>query len=81
MKTAAIHPPALPETAPAVVPSTFVHKLREFGAGFMCMLREIGDENGYERWRTEKGVAHSGESWRKYCDERFAAKMKNPKCC
>lgn len=59
----------------------FVTRLQEFGAGFLCMLREIGDENGYDRWRAEMGVAHSGASWRKYCDERFAMKMKNPKCC
>jgi hypothetical protein len=65
----------------AVAEPTFLGGLKAFGSGFMCMLREIGDENGYHRWLAEMQLPHSGENWRTYCDDRFAKKMKNPKCC
>jgi hypothetical protein len=45
------------------------------------MLREIGDENAYERYLKEHDVPRSAENWRKYCDERFSNKFKKPKCC
>ncbi len=61
--------------------ATALSKLKAFGSGFMCMLREIGDENAYERYLKEHDVPHSAENWRRYCDERFSNKFKKPKCC
>ena len=68
-------------TLPLAAGNTVASKLRAFGSGFMCMLREIGDENAYARHLAEHGLEHSAKEWRKYSDERFSHKLKNPKCC
>jgi hypothetical protein len=47
----------------------------------MDLLREIGDENAYRRHLTMHGRVHSGEEWRRFCDERMRAKYARAKCC
>jgi hypothetical protein len=48
---------------------------------FLELLREIGDENAYRRHLEMHGVAHSGTEWRRFSEERMAAKYARPKCC
>lgn len=45
------------------------------------LLRELADENAYERHLTAHGRAHSAEEWRRFSDERLAARFTRPKCC
>ena len=47
----------------------------------MGILREIGDENAYERHLRAHGRAHSGEEWRRFSEERLQAKYQRAKCC
>jgi hypothetical protein len=46
-----------------------------------AILREIADENAYERHLRTHGCAHSPAEWRRFCDERFAGKYARAKCC
>lgn len=45
------------------------------------LLREIGDQNAYDRYLAAEGVARSAESWRRFSDARFRAKYQRAKCC
>jgi len=45
------------------------------------VLREIGDQNAYDRHLSAHGTAHSAAEWRKFSDERFHAKYQRAKCC
>jgi len=47
----------------------------------ISILREISDENAYERHLRVHGLVHSAEEWRRFCDVRFAEKYARPKCC
>ncbi len=47
----------------------------------LAIFREIGDENAYARYLQAHGTVHSGEEWRRFCDERFRAKYQRAKCC
>lgn len=55
--------------------------LRKFVLGIADLFREISDQNAYARHLAARGVSHSGEEWRRFCDERFSAKYRRPKCC
>jgi hypothetical protein len=56
-------------------------KLREFGRLLLAILREIGDENAYQRHLAVHGRTHSGAEWRRFSEERMQAKFTCPKCC
>ncbi len=45
------------------------------------ILREIGDENAYERHLRAHGRTHSAEEWRRFSEERLGAKFQRAKCC
>jgi hypothetical protein len=45
------------------------------------ILREIGDQNAYQRHLDAHGVVHSSEEWRRFSDARFRAKYQRAKCC
>lgn len=45
------------------------------------LARELADENAYERHLRTHGRAHSGEEWRRFCEERLRAKYARAKCC
>ena len=47
----------------------------------MGLLRELSDENAYERHLAGLGIAHSGAEWRKFSEERLRAKYMRAKCC
>jgi hypothetical protein len=47
----------------------------------LAVLREIGDENAYSRHLEVHKLTHSGEEWRRFCDERLRAKYARAKCC
>jgi uncharacterized short protein YbdD (DUF466 family) len=47
----------------------------------LAMLREIGDENAYQRHLKIHNRNHSGKEWRLFCDERLRAKYARAKCC
>ena len=55
--------------------------MRAFFRGVMALLREIADENAYERHLRAHGRAHSGAEWRRFSDERLARKFAQSKCC
>jgi hypothetical protein len=56
-------------------------RLRRFGAVVLGLLRELSDENAYRRHLAAHGRPHSGEEWRRFCEERLQAKYRRPKCC
>jgi len=55
--------------------------MRAFLRGMMTLLREIADENAYQRHLRAHDCAHSAAEWRRFCDERLARKFAQGKCC
>jgi hypothetical protein len=55
--------------------------MREFWRIVLGLLREIGDENAYERHLKAHGLEPSGEAWRRFSEERFRGKYSRAKCC
>jgi hypothetical protein len=47
----------------------------------LALLRELGDENAYQRHLTAHGVAASREEWHRFSEERLRAKYARAKCC
>jgi hypothetical protein len=47
----------------------------------MALLRELGDENAYQRHLAAHGRAHSGEEWRRFSEQHLRAKYARAKCC
>ncbi|HEX3879066.1 MAG TPA: hypothetical protein VHW24_18900 [Bryobacteraceae bacterium] len=56
-------------------------RLRRFGELILALLREIGDENAYQRHLDAHGRTHSGAEWRRFSEERMRAKYARAKCC
>jgi hypothetical protein len=52
-----------------------------FGQLFMQLLRELGDENAYQRHLLAHGATHSAAEWRRFCDEKWLAKSRRGRCC
>jgi hypothetical protein len=55
--------------------------LRKLGRILLGILREIADESAYARHLSHHGRPHSGAEWRRFIEERHAAKYTRPKCC
>ncbi len=55
--------------------------LRRFGHLLLATLREIGDENAYQRHLAAHGCPHSGAEWRRFSEARHRAKYARAKCC
>ena len=55
--------------------------LRQILRGVKELLGEISDQNAYARHLALRGVAHSGDEWRRFSDQRFRTKYQKPKCC
>jgi hypothetical protein len=55
--------------------------LRNFLSGLAELLREISDQNAYQRHLASHGVTHSAAEWRRFSDERFRMKYQQVKCC
>jgi hypothetical protein len=47
----------------------------------MQLLRELSDENAYQRHLAAHGVEASAEEWRRFSDERMRGKYARAKCC
>ena len=45
------------------------------------ILRELADENAYQRYLAVHRRKHSREEWKRFCDERLGAKYSRAKCC
>jgi len=55
--------------------------MRKFAQLVLSLLRELADENAYERHLVMHGRPHSGEEWRRFSEERLQAKYARAKCC
>jgi hypothetical protein len=55
--------------------------MKSFFHGLWTLLRQIADENAYQRHLRMQGRPHSGEEWRRFCDQHFARKYARSKCC
>jgi hypothetical protein len=55
--------------------------IKRAGRLFLALLRELADENAYERHLRAHGREHSGDEWRRFCEERLRAKYSRAKCC
>jgi len=47
----------------------------------MALLRELADENAYQRHLAAHGLTHSGEEWRRFSELHLRAKYSRAKCC
>jgi predicted secreted acid phosphatase len=45
------------------------------------ILRELADENAYQRHLVAHSRKHSPEEWKRFCDERLKMKYSRAKCC
>ena len=55
--------------------------MREFLRIFVATLREIFDENAYQRFLVRTNGVASAESYREFMREREAAMARRPRCC
>jgi hypothetical protein len=55
--------------------------MKSFLRTVLALLKEIGDENAYERHLKAHNREHSPEEWRRFSDERFRGKYTKAKCC
>jgi hypothetical protein len=55
--------------------------MRRFGRLLLALLRELADQNAYQRHLTMHGRKHSAAEWRHFCEQRLRAKYARPKCC
>jgi len=55
--------------------------VRRIGRLLMALLRELADENAYQRHLEAHGVPASPEEWRRFSDERMKGKYARAKCC
>jgi hypothetical protein len=55
--------------------------VRAFCGLILTLLRELADENAYQRHLTAHGLVHSAEEWHRFADQRLRAKYARAKCC
>ena len=55
--------------------------MRKFLAILADILAELTDQRAYRSYLARHGVEHSGEEWRRFSDERWAAKARRGRCC
>ena len=55
--------------------------MKRLGRLVWALLRELADENAYQRHLDIHGRQHSGEEWRRFSEERLRAKYARAKCC
>ncbi len=55
--------------------------MKRLGRLLLAILRELADENAYQRHLAAHGVTHSGPEWRRFSEERLRAKYARAKCC
>lgn len=55
--------------------------MKNFFRFVMTLLRELGDENAYQRHLVCHGVSHSPAEWRRFCDAHWQAQSRRGRCC
>jgi hypothetical protein len=55
--------------------------IKRAGSLLLALLRELADENAYQRYLVARGIAPSPEAWRHFSSHRLAARFERPKCC
>jgi hypothetical protein len=55
--------------------------MKAFFAGFLQLLRELGDENAYARHLAIHGEIASPAAWRRFHEHRLKSKYQRAKCC
>jgi hypothetical protein len=55
--------------------------MRALWRGVVVLLKELSDENAYQRHLESHNRAHSAEEWRRFLDERLRKKFAQGKCC
>jgi hypothetical protein len=55
--------------------------MRRFFQLCLALLRELADENAYQRHLAARGCEASPAEWRRFTDERLRAKYARAKCC
>ncbi|MGI8741822.1 MAG: hypothetical protein ACR2NN_04485 [Bryobacteraceae bacterium] len=55
--------------------------MRSFWRGVVSLLKELSDENAYQRHLIVHHRSHSPEEWRVFLDERLRKKFSQGKCC
>ena len=55
--------------------------MKRFARLILSILRELADENAYQRHLAAHGRTHSAEEWRRFSEERLRAKYARAKCC
>jgi hypothetical protein len=58
-----------------------MRRLRRWGRLALGLLRELADESAYQRHLAAHGHPHSGQEWRRFCEERLRTKYQRAKCC
>jgi hypothetical protein len=58
-----------------------MRRIRELARIAAGILKELSDQSPYQRHLAFHGRAHSGAEWRRFSEERLAAKYTRPKCC
>ena len=56
-------------------------RLKRAAQLLLALLRELGDENAYQRHLAAHGLEHSRQEWQKFSKERLRWKFVHPKCC
>jgi hypothetical protein len=56
-------------------------RVRQFGRLVLALLRELADENAYQRHLAAHGRPHSAGEWKRFSDERLRSRYVRPKCC
>lgn len=55
--------------------------MKRFFQLVLGLLKELADENAYERHLASHGLTHSPEEWRRFSEHRLQAKYARAKCC
>ena len=55
--------------------------MKRIGRFILSFLRELADENAYQRYLASEGRTHSGEEWRRFSEQRLRSKYMRAKCC
>lgn len=55
--------------------------IRRAASLLLALLRELADESAYQRYLAGRGVRASPDEWRRFSNQRLAARFGGPRCC
>lgn len=58
-----------------------MNALKRLGLNLFRLLKELADENAYQRYLAYHGRAHSAAEWRRFCEHRLSSRFVRPRCC